>query len=67
MTKINSKNSFSPLRHFTEHVVGVFGKLLRENDLDHKFLRLSIRWLNSTPGESPAIIHTTEPKEKSKL
>jgi hypothetical protein len=55
-TKTRLKNNLSPLRHFTEHLVGVFGKLPRENDLDHKSLRLSIRWLNSTPGESPATI-----------
>jgi hypothetical protein len=49
-TKIDSKNSLSPLRYFTEHLVSVFEKLLRENDLDHESLRLPIRWLNSTPG-----------------
>jgi hypothetical protein len=59
MTKIESKNSLSPLRHFTEHVVGVLGKLPRENDLDHESSRLSIRWLNSTPGIQPASIMTT--------
>jgi hypothetical protein len=40
MTKTWLRNSLSPLRHFTEHLVGVFGKLPRENDLDHKSLRL---------------------------
>jgi hypothetical protein len=34
--EIDDKNSLSPLRHFTEHLVGVFRKLPRENDLDHK-------------------------------
>jgi hypothetical protein len=38
--------------------VGVFEKLPWENNLDHKFSRLLIRWLNSTPGESPTTIHT---------
>jgi hypothetical protein len=38
--------------------VGVFGKLPWENELDHKSSRLSIRWLNSTTGESPATILT---------
>jgi hypothetical protein len=33
--------------------VGVFRKLPRENDLDYKSSRLSIRWLNSTPGIQP--------------
>jgi hypothetical protein len=34
--------------------VGVFEKLLRENNLDHESSRLSIQWLNSTPGIQPA-------------
>jgi hypothetical protein len=53
------ENSLSPLRHFTEHLAGVLGKLPRENDLDHESSRLSIRWLNSTPGIQPASIMTT--------
>jgi hypothetical protein len=57
-TKTRLKNSLSPLRHFTKQLVGVFGKLPWENDLDHKSSRLSIRWLNTTSGESPATIHT---------
>jgi hypothetical protein len=32
----------------------MFEKLLRENNLDHKSSRLSIRWLKSTPGIQPA-------------
>jgi hypothetical protein len=36
----------------------MFRKLPWENDLDHKSSRLSIRWLNSTTGESPATILT---------
>jgi hypothetical protein len=56
--KIDSKNSLSPLRHFTEHLVGVFVKLLQENDLDHESSRLLIRWLKSTAGIQPATIHT---------
>jgi hypothetical protein len=35
-TKTQLKNSLSPLRHFTEHLVCVFGKLPWENNLDHK-------------------------------
>jgi hypothetical protein len=53
-TKIDSKNSLYPLSHFTEHLVSVFGKLPRENNLDYKSSRLSIRWLNSTPEIQPA-------------
>jgi hypothetical protein len=56
--KIDSKNSLYPLSQFTEHLVGVFGKLPLENDLDHKSSRLSIRWLNSTPGIQLAKLHT---------
>jgi hypothetical protein len=76
MTKTRLKNSLSPLGHFTEHLVGVFGKLPRENDLDHKSSRLSIRWLNSTPGiqpatnfthNHPATIHTHELKGKIEI
>jgi hypothetical protein len=58
MTKIDSKNSLSPLRHFTEHLVGVFEKLPRENDLDHESSGLSIRWLNSIPEIQPATIQS---------
>jgi hypothetical protein len=64
-TKIDSKNSLSPLSHFTEHLVGVFEKLPRKNDLDHEFLRLSIWWLNSTPGIQPAITHTREMAQRN--
>jgi hypothetical protein len=58
-TKINSKSSLSPLRHFTEHLVGVFGKLPRENDLDRESSRLSIWGVNGTPEIQPASIKTT--------
>jgi hypothetical protein len=53
-TRTRLKNSLSPLRHFTEYLVDVFEKLLRENNLEHNSSRLSIRWLNSTPGIQPA-------------
>jgi hypothetical protein len=62
--KIESKNSLYPLSHFTEHLMGVFGKLPRENDLDHKSSRLLIRWLNSTPGILPAMIHTQHKRNR---
>jgi hypothetical protein len=59
-TKIDLKNSLYPFRYFTEHLVDVFRKLLRENDLDHESSSLLIRWLKSTTGislqQSP---HTT--------
>jgi hypothetical protein len=58
-TKIDSKNSLYPLRYFTEHLVGVFRKLPRENDLDHEFSSLLIRWLKSTTGIQPATIPMT--------
>ncbi len=35
-TKIDSKNSLYPLRHFTEHLLVVFRKLPWENDLNHE-------------------------------
>jgi hypothetical protein len=66
-TKTRLKNSLSPLRHFTEHLVDVFEKLPWKNDLDHKSSRLSIRWLNSTPGESPATILTKTNNKNSCL
>jgi hypothetical protein len=52
--KNSTQNSLSPLGHFTEHMVGVFEKLLWENNLDHKSSRLSKRWLKSTPEIQPA-------------
>jgi hypothetical protein len=51
--KTQLKNNLSPFEHFTEHLVGVFEELLRENNLDHKSSRLSMRWLKSTPGIQP--------------
>jgi hypothetical protein len=53
-TRTRLKNSLSPLRHFTEHLVDVFGKLPLENNSDHNSSRLSIRHLKSTPGIQPA-------------
>jgi hypothetical protein len=65
MTKVDSKNNLSPLRHFTEHLVGVFGELPRENDLDHKSSKLLIQWLKSTTRIQPATNHTQPKTEKS--
>jgi hypothetical protein len=58
-TKTRLKNSLSPLRHFTEHLVGVFEKLPWENDLDRESSRLLIRRVNATPEIQPASIKTT--------
>jgi hypothetical protein len=41
--EIGSKNSLCPHRHFTEHLVGVFRKSLRECDLNRESLSLLIR------------------------
>jgi hypothetical protein len=57
--KIDSKNSLSPFRHFTEHLADVFGKLPWENDLDRESSRLSIQWVNSTLEIQPASIMST--------
>jgi hypothetical protein len=46
--KNSTQNSLSPLEHFTEHLVGVFEKLLRENELDHEISRLLIQQLKDT-------------------
>jgi hypothetical protein len=62
-TKFDSKNSLYPLSHFTEHLVGVFRKLPRENDLDHESSRFLIRWLKSTTGIQPATIHNRPTKQ----
>jgi hypothetical protein len=35
-TQIDSDSNLSPLRHFTEHLVGVSEKLPPENKLDHE-------------------------------
>jgi hypothetical protein len=64
-TKTQLKNSLSALRHFTEHLVDVFRKLPWKNNLDHKSSRLSIQWLNSTPGESPATNFTPREQHSS--
>jgi hypothetical protein len=45
----------------------VFRKLPQENNLDHKSSRLSIRWVNSTTGESPATILTETNKKTAAL
>jgi hypothetical protein len=62
-TKIDSKNSLYPLRHFTEHLMGVFRKLPRKNNLDHESSRFLIWWLKSTTGTQPATIHNRPTKQ----
>jgi hypothetical protein len=49
-TKLDPKNSLYPLKHFTEQLVDVFGKLPGENDLDHESSTFLIQQLKSTPG-----------------
>jgi hypothetical protein len=46
-TEIRSKNSLYRHRHFTEHLVGAFGKSPRESDLNQKLLSLLIRQLKN--------------------
>jgi hypothetical protein len=48
-TKLDPKNSLYPLRHFTEHLVGVFRKLPEERDLYHETTTHLINQLKSTP------------------
>jgi hypothetical protein len=61
--KTGSENSFCPHKYFTEHLVCVFRKLPRKNNLDHKFSRLSIRWLNSTTGIQPATFQSQHKRD----
>jgi hypothetical protein len=44
--------------------VGVFGKLPRENDSDHEFSRLLIRWLYNTSGTQPATNQSQHERKK---
>jgi hypothetical protein len=50
MIKIGSKNSLYPHRHFTEHLVAVFGKSPRESNLNHESSSLLIRRLENNTG-----------------
>jgi hypothetical protein len=47
MTKIESKNSLYPHNHFTEHLMGAFGKSSWKSDLNHKSSSLFNRWLKN--------------------
>jgi hypothetical protein len=58
-TKIRSKNSLYPHRHFTEHLVGAFRKSPWESDLNHETSSFLIRQLNNYTRASPARIFTT--------
>jgi hypothetical protein len=50
--EINSKNSLYPHRHFTEHLVGAFGKSPQESDLNNESLSLLNRQLKNYTGIS---------------
>jgi hypothetical protein len=67
MTEINSKNDLYLLRHFTEHLVGVFRKSPRESNLKHKTSSFSILQLKKTTGASPATILTKPTKNRTKF
>jgi hypothetical protein len=41
-TKIRSKNNLYPHRHFTDHLMDVFERSLRESNLNYKILSFSI-------------------------
>jgi hypothetical protein len=43
MTKIKMKSSLYPHRHFTEHLMDVFGKSPWESNLNHESSSLLIR------------------------
>jgi signal recognition particle GTPase len=49
-TKIGSRNSLYPHRHFTEHLVGTFEKSLLESDLAHETSSLLIQQLKNCTG-----------------
>jgi hypothetical protein len=51
-TKIESKISLYPHSHFTEHLVGAFGKPPQESDLNHESSSLLIQWLKHYTGIS---------------
>jgi hypothetical protein len=65
--KIDLRNCLSPLRHFTEHLVGVSEKLPWESNLDHKFTSFLNRQLmlltcnhpQATPTKITTTIHHT--------
>jgi hypothetical protein len=48
--EINSKNSLYSHSHFTEHLVGAFGKSPRKSNLNHKSSSLLIRRLKNNIG-----------------
>jgi hypothetical protein len=67
MTKIDSKNSLYPHMHFTEHLVDVFRKSLRESDLNHKFSSLLIRRLKNNTGlHLQQFAHKNQDKQKQR-
>jgi hypothetical protein len=54
MTKIDSKNSLYPHRHFIEQLAGVFRKSRRKNNFNHESSSLLIRRLKSKTRFDPA-------------
>jgi hypothetical protein len=50
MIKIGSKNSLYPHRHFTKHLMDVFGKSPWESNLNQEPSSLLIRWLKNDTG-----------------
>jgi hypothetical protein len=62
-TRINSKNSLYPLRHFTEHLVGEFRILPQENNLDHKSSNFLIRRLKRHTGTTVGYRHLQHAEE----
>jgi hypothetical protein len=50
--KIESKNNLYSHMHFTEHLVGAFGKSARKSNLNHKSSSLLIRRLKNMTGMS---------------
>jgi hypothetical protein len=66
-TRINSKNSLYPLSHFTEHLVGVFGKVPWGNDLDHESSSFLIRQLKRHTRTSSCNNSYTRTREQMKI
>jgi hypothetical protein len=57
MTKIGSKNSLYPHKHFTEHLMDLFRKSPWNSDLNYETSNFSIRQLKNYTGASRATIH----------
>jgi hypothetical protein len=66
MIKIRSKNSLYHHSHFTEHLVGTFGKSPRESNLNHESSSLLIWWLKNTASFTLTASKTKNQKHKSR-